>query len=341
MYLKLIKEEKNKILDYYNTPFYVYLSLTNYCNANCKFCDVHTNQDKKCNIDVKQTIDELATLGTKYIHFTGGGEPFFNDDIFDYLEYCTKKGIKIICISNGKNLNEEKIKRLASFNIVAFFFSIDSYKASVHNAIRRVSGIFEKATENINLLKKYMPNVKIVINHVLNKTNIDDFANFIKMKSELNFDYINPIVIKDCPELFVSNEQISNYNSNVSKFYDLASQYDVEFLCDNIDFFKDYNVEDNGNRLNNDDMRCIYPSYCAFIDAPSTKVYPCDCSIHRDRNLYCIGDLRSNSFTEIWNGQKRKELQNLLLESKLDCKKKCDEFNCKFNKNYFKLKGNV
>ena len=31
------------------------------------------------------------SIGTKYIHFTGGGEPFINDDIFEYLDYCTQK----------------------------------------------------------------------------------------------------------------------------------------------------------------------------------------------------------------------------------------------------------
>ena len=339
MYLKLIKEKGKELLNYYNTPFYVYLSLSNLCNANCKFCDVHTNKLKKCNIDVKKTIDELSSLGTKYIHFTGGGEPFFNDEIFEYLEYCTKKHINIICISNGKNLNEEKIKKMSKYNIVAFFFSIDSHKASVHNAIRRVPGIFEKVTENINLMKKYMPNVKIVVNHVLNKTNIDDFDHFIEMKSTVNFDYINPIVIKDCPELFFTDKQIEKYNKNVMKFYKLAKKYSVEFLCNNIDFFKNYNVLNDGDRLNNDDMRCVYPSYCVFIDAPSTKAYPCDCSIHRDRSLYCIGELSNSSFTEIWNGSKRENLQKLLLASKLDCKKKCDECNCQFNKYYFELQG--
>ena len=104
MYLKLIEETPKEILSYYEKPFYVYLSLSNLCNANCVFCDVRTNKEKKCNIDVFKLIDELSDLGTKYIHFTGGGEPFINDDILKYMDYCTKKGLNIIFISNGYNL---------------------------------------------------------------------------------------------------------------------------------------------------------------------------------------------------------------------------------------------
>ena len=87
MYLKLIDKSPREIIKYYEKPFYVYLSLSNICNANCVFCEVRTNKEKKCNINVFSLIDELASLGTQYIHFTGGGEPFVNDDIFEYLDY--------------------------------------------------------------------------------------------------------------------------------------------------------------------------------------------------------------------------------------------------------------
>lgn len=337
MYLKLIEETPKCIMKHYDTPFYVYFSLSNICNANCIFCDVRTNKEKKCNIDVIKTIDELSDLGTKYIHFTGGGEPFVNDDIFKYLDYCTKKEIKIIFISNGLNIDEEKIKIMSNYNIKAIFFSIDSHEAKIHDSLRRVDGLWNKVTTNINLIKKYMPNVKIVLNHVLNKNNIETFDKFIKMKENFNFDYINPIVIKDCDELFFSNEQIDYYNKNLNYYYDLAKSLKIEFLSDNINFFSK-NVSTTGDRFNNLDLKCLYPSFCSFIDAPTGFVYPCDCSIHRDRKIYKIGDLKKQSFKEIWNSKERKELKRKLLNSELNCKTKCDEANCQFNKCMLHLK---
>ena len=338
MYLKLIDEAPKEIIKFYEKPFYVYLSLSNLCNANCVFCEVRTNKEKKCCINVKHVIDELAELGTQYIHFTGGGEPFVNDDIFEYLEYCTKKNIKIILISNGLNLNEEKIKRLSNYNIKSIFFSIDSHKSEIHDQLRRVDGIWNKATTNINLIKKYMSNVKIVLNHVLNKKNIDDFELFIRMKENYNFDYINPIVIKDYNELFFDEWQIENYNLKLDYYYHLAESLNVKFLSDNINFFN-RKVSNLGDRFNNIDLKCIYPSYCTFIDAPTGFVYPCDCSIHRDRKIYKIGELKKQSFREIWDGELRKNLKDKLLNSELDCKTKCDEANCQFNKCILKLKG--
>lgn len=335
MYLEIIKEKPTDIFKKHEIPFYVYLSLTNMCNANCSFCDVRLNKEKKSIINVKEVINDLSILGTKYIHFTGGGEPFFNDDIFEYLEYCTLKNIKIVLISNGLNLNEEKISKLTKYNIVAFFFSIDSCNPDIHNELRRTKGLWEKTTENINLVKKYIPNIKVILNHVLNTKNIEDFDNFIEMKKNVNFDYINPIIIKDCEELFPIDNQIKNYNNNIQRFHLLATENNVKFLCQDINFFNK-DVSKDGNRTENEDLKCVYPSFCAFIDAPSGNVYPCDCSIHRDRNLYKIGNLLDNSFSEIWNGLKRVYLRDELLKGKLDCRKKCDESNCLFNEKYFK-----
>ncbi len=337
MYLKLLEETPKEVFLHYEKPFYVYLSLSNLCNANCVFCDVRTNAEKKCNIDVFQLIDELSSLGTRYIHFTGGGEPFVNDDIIKYMDYCTQKNINIIFISNGFNLDEEKIKEISKYNIKAVFFSIDSFDSRLHDELRRLPGLWNKVTNNINLVKKYMPSVKITINHVLNKKNIDDFEKFIYLKKQYNFDYINPLVIKDCKELFFTKEQIQNYNENLNRYYAIAKELNIEFLCDDIDFFKK-DVSSNGDRFNNDDLKCVYPSFCAFIDAPTGFVYPCDCSIHRDRKIYKIGELKVQTMKEIWNGEKREELKQKLLNSELNCKTKCDEANCQFNYCYFKQK---
>jgi MoaA/NifB/PqqE/SkfB family radical SAM enzyme len=334
MYLEIMNENAETIFSNYEKPFYVYISLTNLCNANCSFCDVRRNEKKVNALDIKPLIDELSSLGTKYVHFTGGGEPFINDDIFEYLEYCTEKKMKIVLISNGLNLDENKIKKLSNYNIEAFFFSIDSHDAKVHNELRRTEDLFETATKNINLLKKYMPDIQVILNHVLNNKNIDFFENFINMKKEVNFDYINPIVIKDCEDLFPSDSQINTYNEKLNDYYKLASKMEIKFLCKDINFF-DNIVKENGDREINIDLKCVYPSFCAFIDCPTGNVYPCDCSIHRDPNIYNIGNLIDDTFTKIWNGESRRVLRQKLLMGGLDCKLKCDEANCMFNDKYF------
>ena len=176
-----------------------------------------------------------------------------------------------------------------------------------------------------------MPNVKVNLNHVLNKTNIDDFDKFISLKENYNFDFINPLVVKDCQELFFNISQIENYNQKLKYYYELAHSLNIDFLADDINFF-DNDVNKYGSRKELDDLKCVCPSYIAFVDAPSGLVYPCDCSLHRDRNIYKIGDLHKKNFEEIWEDEQRKKLCSMLLNSELECRKKCDQANCLFNK---------
>ena len=46
MYIKLFKDilEKNKNN---NNPIYSFISVSNKCNANCKFCDIHEKKRNK------------------------------------------------------------------------------------------------------------------------------------------------------------------------------------------------------------------------------------------------------------------------------------------------------
>lgn len=337
MYLSLLDEEIKDIKDKYeNKPFFVFLSLTNTCNANCVFCDVRTNEKMLCDIDVYKLIDELVELGTKYIHFTGGGEPLTDKNIFKYMEYASKKGLNIIFISNGYLLNEANIIKLSNYNIKAVFISIDSYNACVHNRLRKVNSLFENATKGINILKEYIPGVKINLNHVLNKDNIDDFDKFIDLKLKYDFDSINPILIKDCPELTPTKKQIENFKCKTKNYIEKLQQNKVSLLCESLNLFDD-GIDDKGNRGQNIDMRCMLANFCAFIDAPTGKVYPCDCSIHRDRKLYCLGNLNEDSFKSIWEGEKRANLVSMLNNGELPCKSMCDESNCLFNKKYFEV----
>ncbi len=335
MYLSLLNENINKVKEEYkDKPFFVYLSLTNVCNANCVFCDVRQNKEKLCSIDVYKLIDEFADLGTKYIHFTGGGEPFMDNNIISYMQYASSKGLEIIFITNGFLLKNQ-INKLVNVNLKAVFVSIDSSDPKVHNKLRRTNNLFENAANGINELKKIKPLVKINLNHVINSENIDYFEDFIKLKEKINFDFINPILIKDCKELTPTKEQVVAFNESKQHYLDLIKKYNISLLCENLNIFNE-NIDENGARLQNDDMRCFFANFAAFIDGPTGLVYPCDCSIHRDRILYCLGDLHKASFKEIWNDKKRKQLLVELNNGKLNCKAKCDESNCIFNRCYLK-----
>lgn len=328
MYIKLFDEILN--LDK-NIPFYNYISISNICNANCKFCDVHEKKEINTSINVINLLNDLSNSGAKYVHFTGGGEPLANNEINKYFEFATLLGLNIVFITNGFFLTDEQIDKLGNYNIKAIFFSVDSHISRVHDETRSVKGLFEKATNAINKIKLKYPNIKIIINHVLNQENILYLNEFIKMSNKIKYDYLNPIIIKECPEFYFTNDQIEEYNKSINKIKDLLQQTNIELLYDDINYFEKNKYLSDGSDLRKDDIKCQVLNFCTFIDCVTGNVYPCDCSVHRDYDYYCIGNIKENSIIEIFNSKKAKSLRKELIGYS-KCKSKCDYANMYLNK---------
>lgn len=305
-----------------DSPYYVYISLTNTCNAHCIFCDVHKNKFKLNRINIYDLIDELADTGAKYIHFMGGGEPFTDPDILDYMEYISKKGMYIACTTNAFLLNNDRIQRLKGCNLSHIFISLDGAKKEIHDKLRRVDGIFDNAIDAINRLKYMNKDIVIVINHVINKLNIDSLDEMILLKKGVNFDYLNLLLVKDCPELEVFDEQKKEYLQRIDEYKLLAENVGVKFLEEDINVFQP--------RCSEQEVPCYFPYYATYVDCPTGDVYPCDCTIHRSK-IYCYGNLIEKSFKELWNGEQLKELRRELLNKQMSCKAFCDSVNISTN----------
>ena len=280
---------------------------------------------------------QMPTTEESLMYLTFGNFIFFEDGVVGIIKY------KNDTEDDGTRIT---IKGKLTNNILSFrsFLLTASYYGTLsENSRQMVSDLMinnENEERNIYFVKlstdeKYIPSSdKVRVQNTGDKLS--------KVISEMflpyGFGYEMYPVIKDYDELFFTEQQIINYNENLSYYNELAKKLGIEFLCDDIDFFKK-NISIFGDRSNNNDLRCVYPSFCSFIDAPTGFVYPCDCSIHRDRTIYKIGELKEHSMNEIWNGEKRKVLKKKLLNSELNCKTKCDEANCQFNYCYFKQRG--
>lgn len=102
--LKALQDNKPK------GPVMVHLSLTSNCNLNCDYCCYggRTKGESLSLDQLKSTIDQFMSLGTKGIEFTGSGEPTLHPNINDIIKYAHDKGASIGLITNGTN--PDKIK---------------------------------------------------------------------------------------------------------------------------------------------------------------------------------------------------------------------------------------
>ena len=84
-------------------PFMVNWAITGRCNLRCLHCygDYGESQSAELPLSlIKETIDELKTMGTRRLTIEGG-EPLFRPDIGDILAYLHENGMEASLCSNG------------------------------------------------------------------------------------------------------------------------------------------------------------------------------------------------------------------------------------------------
>ena len=156
---------------------YICFEVSAICNMDCKFCFANWRENRKQlpYEKVISIIDKLKEYGIEAINLTGG-DPLLRDDIVDICKYCKEKGIMTIISTNGILLKNKKevLKYIDSINL-----PLDSYNPDIHNEMRpcAVKNHHKLVLELIDYINTNYPNIKIKINTMVGKLNINDIIN--------------------------------------------------------------------------------------------------------------------------------------------------------------------
>lgn len=156
---------------------YICFEVSAICNMDCKFCFANWRENRRQLPlkKVKQIIDKLKEYGIEAINLTGG-DPLLRDDIVEICKYCKEKGIMTIISTNGIELMNKKevLNYIDSINL-----PLDSYNPNIHNEMRpcAVKNHHKLVLELIDYINKNYSNIKIKINTMVGKTNLDDVIN--------------------------------------------------------------------------------------------------------------------------------------------------------------------
>jgi len=134
-------------------PDAVTIAVTNKCPCNCPHCSAYGREGENLSSkDIKRVIDELLSLGTYNITFTGG-EPLIRDDLPELIEYVDKKKAMALIFTTGFFSDENLITELKKKGLFGMFVSLDAGSKDKHDTLRRCK-VFDKAIETINIAKK-------------------------------------------------------------------------------------------------------------------------------------------------------------------------------------------
>jgi mycofactocin radical SAM maturase len=167
-----------------SAPLFVIWEITSACNLRCKHCLSDSGKPLSNELsteEVKELIDSLAMMKVFYINFSGG-EPLVRPDIFEILEYASKKSIGIDLLTNGALITKEVISRFENTNIFHVQISLDGI-GKTHDAFRGINGSYERAIKAIKLLRD--ANYGVSISSAVTKQNLDEIPKIIDLAVDL------------------------------------------------------------------------------------------------------------------------------------------------------------
>ncbi|MFC1849291.1 radical SAM/SPASM domain-containing protein [candidate division CSSED10-310 bacterium] len=266
----------------------VIVELTTKCNFYCKMCIIHDIKKPK-DINEKVIYNLLEnTNSLKSILFVGMGEPTLCNNIMPYIKEIHKKGIPLIIVTNGSTLKPDLIDLIVKTNTnVVISFDAATKETFEKIKINADFSSIMKSIQNINLKKAEIPSStsKISLRFVAMKSNIEELPSLVHLANSLNIDSIDVSQINihyNCREETLEREQF-DYYFEIAK--ETAEKLSIQLTLD-----------EESTKLN-----CSQP----FVTIDGKIKVSC--------NYHCIvGDLNKQSFENLWNSQKYKDIRDKL-----------------------------
>lgn len=175
------------IPDYNEAPFLTIWEVTRACALKCLHCraeaQYHRDPNELTTEEGKILIDQIAELGSPLLVFTGG-DPLMREDIFEFMKYALKKGLRIsMTPSATPKVTKEAMRKAKEAGLARWAFSLDGSSAEVHDHFRGTTGSFDLTMRSIQYLKELeMP---IQINTTVSRYNLHDLDNIAKKMEDL------------------------------------------------------------------------------------------------------------------------------------------------------------
>lgn len=136
-------------------PFILKVEPTTRCNLRCPGCIAHGTdfpiEDGDMPLELfKKLCDEMGEYLYKIsLYITG--EPLLNKQIYDMIEYATKKRIGTVISTNFHVFNEEKAEKMISAGLSHIIICIDGVSQKIYEKYR-IGGKLDKVLKNIEIL---------------------------------------------------------------------------------------------------------------------------------------------------------------------------------------------
>lgn len=272
-------------------PLYVEISPVGACNHRCTFCAVDYIGYKAVRLDTHRILprlSEMGSLGVRSVMFAGEGEPLLHTDIDAMVIASRAAGMDVAFTTNGVLLDRLGTLEECSWVKVSVNAGRKETYAKIHRTDEKD---WDRVWKNIRDAVKRKGGCDIGVQMVALPENEGEWRDLEATAMDAGVDYV---VIKP----------YSQHKKSITRKYDgykpIQVMHGPRLVL----------REDSINTESLEYNKCnATPFFWAYVMS-SGDVYSCSAYLLDDR--FKLGNLHSQSFKEIWEGERRRSNWTLL-----------------------------
>jgi radical SAM protein len=173
--------------DFDKSPFTIAWEITRACAYACVHCRAdaqHVRDPGELSTEeAKRLVDRIKEFGSPILIFTGG-DPMMRPDLFELIEYATKKGLRCSLTPTATKLpTKERLQKAMDAGIKRIALSLDAPTAAVHDDFRKVPGSWDRTMDILRTALSI--GLSAQINTTVSKHNLDILPDMVKFVKEV------------------------------------------------------------------------------------------------------------------------------------------------------------
>ena len=294
-------------------PIYWEITTSAACNHRCTFCSVDSIGYPAILMDESiliRRMREAHTLGVKSVMFAGTGEPLLHKGISRIVQAAVEAGLDAAFTTNGVLLNKLGPVDLCSWIKISLNAGSAENYAKIH---KTDVGDWNKVWNNIHATTKRKGNCAIGVQCVVLPENYREMGKLAKMSLDAGADYL---VLKPYSQGTFSIVQRGDidYRTMQDELQSVASTFKNVILRTN--------AITNEITGKHNFTKCRSTPFTWAYSMANGDVFTC--SAHLMDQKFCIGNLNTQTFQEIWEGEKRRENWEMMKEFDIhNCRLSC------------------
>ncbi|MEZ4240906.1 MAG: radical SAM protein [Myxococcota bacterium] len=307
------------------------LKLVDGCNLRCFMCDYwkRDRQGELTTDEVVAVLRDLAALGCRKVHYTGG-ELFLRRDAVQLVAEASALGMRTNLTTNGTVLDKARLDALLDVPVRSVTLSVDSPVPAVHDALRGQAGAFKRTVKILDrILARRGRKTRVRLNTVVSRRNLGTLVQMVPFLRERPVDgwLLIPVDGPDplrSPDTGLDAGAIAVYNARVAPI--LAESVRVPGFDPWIYGRTDAELAESAAgryaRGAYQRGRCHVPWFHVLV-GPDGDVYPC-CTAHR--RMPPLGNVRQQPLHHLRRRGLRRALRRQMLVERMALCHGCDDF---------------